>query len=366
MALSLTFNSSPILPVHINPSQFKSLIPLLILTMATPCQATLVVPEEWTNPTFPFLTLATFNVGGNFFGKISQLRSLAEEVDVVFLQELWVSKQLEIQVRQSFPNHSVVFSSEYKTQEQELKFGTEGQWAVWSKGGTAIIIKRHLGLFNIQESQGRFTCAQIKVASRVIQVICLYGPAQTRQPKNKTFWMELATQLKWNLLSNTIIAGDFNAYLDHNLDKWNTEHSTEQNDKVQIFQRFVLSQNLLDVFRELNPDTREWSHRWTRKDGSITYSRIDGFLCSSDLINLFHSVQYRDFLPDSPHRVGLATMYTASRDFTRDFPVYNSRFYRWELPDHKSKAWKEFEEHTHKLIEELHNITTPFQLDLSS
>src|SRR5690606_16634440 len=82
MALSLTFNSSPILPVHINPSQFKSLIPLLILTMATPCQATLVVPEEWTNPTFPFLTLATFNVGGNFFGKISQLRSLAEEVDV--------------------------------------------------------------------------------------------------------------------------------------------------------------------------------------------------------------------------------------------------------------------------------------------
>ena len=85
---------------------------------------------------------------------------------------------------------------------------------------------------------------------------------------------------------NTIIGGDFNLYLNPRLDKLDTMTDTNDNplygDNVLSF---LETENLIDIWRSLNPDARTFT--WSRGKAR---SRLDYFLTSDHILNIIQKV----------------------------------------------------------------------------
>ena len=153
--------------------------------------------------------------------------------------------------------------------------------ASYSSHSRGVITLIHKSIpYEVQQTvcdpAGRFIIIQGKLLSEQLNLINVYGP----NDDNYKFFLDLFLNIS-TLSGKYIIAGDFNCALNPAKDR--TPGSTASHTQSRrIIQQFMQDLNLVDIWRELKPDTLEYScHSSTHQ----SYSRIDFFsnFCKSML-----------------------------------------------------------------------------------
>ena len=118
----------------------------------------------------------------------------------------------------------------------------------------------------------------------------IYAPTRAFEKEQITTLGELTKGLQSFAMENIILGGDFNVHLNPYLDK--TTGMSETNDCVNYRKEllaFLNSENLVDIWRILNPSKKMFS--WSRNNQK---SRLDYFFISEHLIN---TTAMADILP---------------------------------------------------------------------
>ena len=161
-----------------------------------------------------------------------------------------------------------------------------GGQAIFSHGdnrskGVAIFFSPSLRvkLINTATSDsGRYVIAVAEIDGTVCTLICSYGP-NTDDPNS----FENLVRDCDNIRSGDIIwGGDFNFCMNMSLDRLTTSQRPRNNDRCrQTVLEYMQSNSLLDIWRVLNPDRREYT---CLRSNPVTKSRIDFFLISDTFL----------------------------------------------------------------------------------
>lgn len=190
----------------------------------------------------------------------------------------------------------------------------------------------------IKDKRGRFLILQGFLLSEMLNITNVYGP----NVDDSSFYNDLFLTLS-TLSGLHMIAGDFNCTLNPEIDRSTGVDNSHNNCRATIH-RFMRDFNLLDIWRERNPNIRAYScHSGTFK----TYSRIDFFLVSSELQSKISDCCY-DNIVISDH----APCCLAYRDdkLLRDPP-------RWHF-QHKWLQDEDLVKYLEKQIDEYFQINT--------
>ena len=147
--------------------------------------------------------------------------------------------------------------------------------------GVAVLFKNFKGKVVSQhkDEHGHWLILILDIDNFKLILINIYGYNITNQ--NKLLLEEIALRLDSLKLkystNNVIIGGDINLVQDEFLDKWPSKYSS--NHPNTVFNNFCNEQNLVDVWRHLNPETIQFT--WF---SSNYKSRIDHWLVANDLL----------------------------------------------------------------------------------
>ena len=221
------------------------------------------------------LKIISFNV--NSIGKQPKRRQVLHFIkkknpDLLVTIDTRFSKEIENCVKTEWG--SSVFFSSFDSQSR----------------GVAIFVKKNLPLkildqFN--DNNGNILSILFEYENKRILLEGIYGPTGDSPDfyENEAF----ARIESWNP-HHSIFAGDFNLAIDQNLDTMNYQNINNPQARTKLINKMA-EYNLLDIFRELNPDTRKFS--W-KQWGSTKFARLDLFLISDSLLPYVEKV---DILP---------------------------------------------------------------------
>lgn len=140
-----------------------------------------------------------------------------------------------------------------------------------NRKGVAILMKKNINatIKNIVYGEkGRLLKITIEHFDKIINVFSIYAPND--QCERKIFLNNCRRIINKNEIN--ILGGDFNDYLDILLDRSHTMTSILYNNKY--FQSFLTENDLVDIWRDRNPDKRVFSRKqWV--NGILKQSRID-------------------------------------------------------------------------------------------
>jgi exonuclease III len=110
------------------------------------------------------------------------------------------------------------------------------------------------------DNDGRYVIVDIKHHNHIYTIASIYAPTKDKETEQ----IRVFKSLTENSFSqeNLIIGGDFNVYMNPRLDKLDCMTLTNDNFKYrQDIQSFMDTEELLDIWRVMNPDTRfyTWS-----------------------------------------------------------------------------------------------------------
>lgn len=125
---------------------------------------------------------------------------------------------------------------------------------------------------------GNYIFASIQIMNKELLIISIYGPNRD----DPVFYVELEKRIKEIGTENVVIGGDWNLVLDFDLDYHNYKHSNNIKAQEQV-DNMMTNLDLLDVWRELNPEMRRYT--W-RRNTPFQQSRLDFFL-TSDLLSTY-------------------------------------------------------------------------------
>ena len=147
-----------------------------------------------------------------------------------------------------------------------------------SKSIAPLVSNVHIG------EDGRLVILDLKQEDNVISVCAIYAPNQD----TPTFFSNIGLLMK-ERSEQKIIIGDFNLTLNIELDRENTyNNNSKAKEEVQnLCEEFYLR----DIWRDRNPDIREFSWKQSRH-WPIKASRIDFALVSGGLDQQIQTVQY--------------------------------------------------------------------------
>lgn len=210
------------------------------------------------------LNVITFNVRG-LGHPIKRKRVLtflkSQKADVAYLQETHMSKEEHKKLKRDWVGQ--VYFSSYTS----------------SKRGTAILIHKNLPFIMTEEhhdQEGRYVLVCGLLYGREIILHNIYAPNDDC-PK---FMSDMITLFSQHHKDLGIVAGDFNCNMDGNLDK--SSHLISNPNASKALQLACNDAGLIDVWREFNPTTKDYSFYSTRHK---TYSRLDYFLLPQDLLS---------------------------------------------------------------------------------
>jgi exonuclease III/ribonuclease HI len=211
-----------------------------------------------THTTFPTLTFATHNINGmksNSPKLISLLDALSDH-DIIGLNETNISKREGLFINKSLTEGTIIWS---KTNNNKHK----GK-------GTAIYFKnkwaKHIG--KVSNPEENILIVTLYFKQCIIIIAQIYMP-----PNDKDSRQVILQQIRILIEShyrerNTyiIIAGDFNAVVDKNLDKLNNTHKGSYNKVFDTFKHY----EFIDTYRAAHPDKKEFT--WSN---TLNRTRID-------------------------------------------------------------------------------------------
>lgn len=183
-----------------------------------------------------------------------------EKVNIAFLQETHLSDIEHQKLKRDWVGQ--VFFSSYTTQ----------------KRGTAILIHKNLPFLlkeQLSDTEGRFILIKGTLYGREITLMNIYAP-NTDTPK---FMSNIVTLFSQYCTSLGLLAGDFNCCFDANLDR--STFSLCNHNSSKALKLASSEVGLVDIWRELNPGTRDYSFYSTRHK---SYLRIDMFLLQQEYI----------------------------------------------------------------------------------
>ena len=117
-------------------------------------------------------------------------------------------------------------------------------------------------------------------------LVNIYGPNKD----NPTFYQSLSETVKRYKNLNVVIVGDWNLFLDSQLDCYNYKHINNPKAK-EATENMILELELTDVWRENNPQCKRYT--W-RKPNPLKQDRLDFILLSDHLMWHFDD---KDILP---------------------------------------------------------------------
>lgn len=129
----------------------------------------------------------------------------------------------------------------------------------------------------INDEHGNFLILDITIQEYRITLVALYGPNND----SPEFFEKISTLILEIQNSSVIMVGDWNVVQNYELDTLNylSKNNLKSHDRI-----FELKQSLdlIDIWREKNPDARRYTWRGPQKK----QSRLDYFLISSDIVSL--------------------------------------------------------------------------------
>lgn len=154
--------------------------------------------------------------------------------------------------------------------------------------GVAIVCRRNLQfkcLDSWSDSEGRIALAKIHIERTDIALLSLYAP----NAFDKGFFNQI-TKVMLELPSFKFIVGaDFNCVMDLSLDRSSLSQSIDQRHATEALCSWVNETGVVDVWRMLNPSTKDFTHRSARHK---SFSRIDYIFvsksCFQNITNVSH------------------------------------------------------------------------------
>ena len=156
--------------------------------------------------------------------------------------------------------------------------------------GVAIFIKRG-NTANIKDefkdNFGNILAILIEYEGKNILLEGIYGPNYD----SPAFYSDIAFKKleDWEP-DHSIFVGDFNVTLEQDKDNKNYNHDNNPQARKALKEKME-ELNLIDIFREMNPDSRKYS--W-RKPNELKFARLDYFLIS---VSLLPFIENADILP---------------------------------------------------------------------
>ena len=154
--------------------------------------------------------------------------------------------------------------------------------------GVAILFNKNFDfkiIQTIKDKDGNFLIVKIETMNKEFILVNVYGPNRD----DPEFYKTIESRLSNFTDAQIIIAGDFNLVLDPDLDYSNYKHINNQTAQRTVH-NMNNSLNLVDIWREINPDIQRFT--WRRKN-TDQQARLDFFLISENLLSF---VQDADIL----------------------------------------------------------------------
>ena len=143
--------------------------------------------------------------------------------------------------------------------------------------GTSILIRHtvsHEVLSELEGDNGNFKAIRCSIQGNMYLFISVYGPNED----NPEFYNQLESCIESLNSENIVIAGDWNFVLDLQKD-CNYIRENNKNAKIRFLET-IEKYNLLDTWRELHPDGKEFT--WFRQN-PLKYGRLDMVFINSEL-----------------------------------------------------------------------------------
>ena len=163
--------------------------------------------------------------------------------------------------------------------------------------GVAILVPKNLkSLFKINniktDNLGRIITMDCKIDNYNLILINIYAPTNDQVVLQNNFLNNLRQIIEENGDKTLLIGGDFNTYLNHNLDKKGGKQEFMQA-YTKNLNSLIEEFNLTDIWRARNNSELKFTRRENTKSG-LVQSRLDFFLISTQLA---YQVQNCHILP---------------------------------------------------------------------
>jgi exonuclease III len=178
--------------------------------------------------------------------------------------------------------------------------------------GVAILISKdyHVNLLNeYKDTDGRYVIIDVELNNTKYTIGNLYAPTRNFEKEQIETFKAFTADISKCEQENVILGGDFNLYLNPRLDKLDSMPDSSDNpDYRQEIISYLEVNNMIDIWRTLNPDKRLYT--WFRGNKR---SRLDYIFTSEHLLNYADKI---DILPGffSDHSLLLTSINTGNMD----------------------------------------------------
>jgi exonuclease III len=245
--------------------------------------------------------ISTFNCNG--LGNPKKRKDVFDFIrkkdwNIIFLQESHLLSSDEKFIRSCWGYEVIVCGNEH------------------NKNGVTILFNNNFEfkLLEVEKDpNGCYIMVGIEFLKRKYTIVNLYGPSSGDNPD---FFNKIFDRIDQFDREFTIVAGDWNCYLDKNLDVRNYASTPSRQKTRKRINEFIANNNMYDVFRELYPDKRQYT--W-RRFNSVKQSRLDYFLVSETLLNDVFDVKVE---PGYRSDHSFVILSINKSEFLRDRPFY--------------------------------------------
>lgn len=200
-----------------------------------------------------------------------------QKAQIIFIQETHFDKNLEKTLN--------------KEQDNRLKYFTSHGTS--SSRGVAILIDEKLQynlLDEYKDSEGRLILLNVEIHNIIYSLVNIYSP--NNESDRNRFFKKVNEFINKNASGTVIIGGDMNDAISH-LDRKTLNSRKKEIKPVNSFKTLLKSNNLIDIWRKLNPNKVQYT--W-RRNNFTQASRIDMFLINKDFAKNIKSCDIRPIL----------------------------------------------------------------------
>ena len=161
--------------------------------------------------------------------------------------------------------------------------------------GVAILIPAELNTSITEiktDNDGRILLLDIEIDDNKSILCNVYAPTRDKVKQQHDFIQKLNDMLSEYVDANIILGGDFNTYLNADLDKKGPV-TTQNSSYTNEIKDTLTNYNLIDIWRNINPTTKRYTWRGMSKAGQI-HSRLDYFFIS---IHMTYDFDKANILP---------------------------------------------------------------------
>ena len=216
-------------------------------------------------PVMDSIRILSFNVNG--LGDHHKRKDVfdylrRQKAQILFLQETHFKTQSENFVRSLWGGECILSGASTNRKGVAVFFSNDFEYKIHR-------VQR--------DEDGCYIIVDIEILGKRVIMVNIYGPSDGDCP---LFFENVFTKINAYGNDNVIIGGDWNIAMDTNLDTFRYRQLNRKKSRNKLIE-IMANSNLVDVYRETNPDKRAYT--W-RRFNTVQQSRLDYFLISDHLM----------------------------------------------------------------------------------